>query len=107
MLLTQKEHKTRQDFGWGRGINWELCQKLKFDSTNKWYIHNLGSVLENETHKLLWDIEIQMDHQISASRPDLVIDNKKKKKKKENLPNCGLFCPSHRVKLKESKKKDK
>ena len=29
--------------------------------------------------KILWDFEIQMDHLISAWRPDLVIVNKKKK----------------------------
>ena len=37
---------------------------------------NPASVLENDTHKLLWDFDIQMDHQISAKRPDF---NKKKK----------------------------
>ena len=41
------------------------------------------SVQENETHKLLWDFEIQTDHLISAKRSDLVIANKKKKKKKK------------------------
>ena len=27
--------------------------------------------LENETHKILCDFEVQMDHEISARRPDL------------------------------------
>ena len=35
-------------------------------------------VLENDTHKLLWDINIQTDHQISAKRTDLIIINKKR-----------------------------
>ena len=36
---------------------------------------------------------------ISARRPDLI--------KKENLQNCRLCCPAdHRIKLKESEKKD-
>ena len=36
------------------------------------------------THtKPLWDFDIQMDHLISARRPDLIIINKKKKKKKK------------------------
>ena len=30
-------------------ILWELCQKFKFDPTNKWYMHNPESVLDNET----------------------------------------------------------
>ena len=63
--LAQKEYKTRHDWV-GKGIRWELCKKLKFDHTNKWYIHSPVSVLGNETHKLLWDFEIPTDHLISA-----------------------------------------
>ena len=52
-------------------------------------MHTTESVLENKTHKILLDFEIQTYHLISARRPDLVIV-KKKKKVKSNLPNCGL-----------------
>ena len=69
-------------------IHWELCKKLKFDPTNKWYMRILKSVQENETHKLLWDFETQTDHLILARRPDLVIIYKK-----ENLPNSELCRP--------------
>ena len=54
-------------------------------------MHNPTFVLENKTHKLLWDFDIQTDNLISARRPDLKIINKKKKK--ENLQNCRLYCP--------------
>ena len=74
----QKEYKSRQNWI-GKVIHWELCKKLKFDHTNKWYMHNPESVFENETHKVLVDFEIQTDHLISTRRPDLVIDNKKKR----------------------------
>ena len=37
---------------------------------------NSESVLENETHKLFWDFEIQTDLLISTRRSDLVIVNK-------------------------------
>ena len=56
-----------------------IITKLKFDHTNKWYMHNPASVLENETHKLLWDFDIQTDHFISARRPDLIIINEKER----------------------------
>ena len=36
------------------------------------------SLQENETHKILWDCEIQTDHLISARRPDLMTVNKKR-----------------------------
>ena len=64
-------------------------------------MHNLTSVLENDTHNLLSDFEIQTDHLISARQPDLIIINKKKR-------NCRIvnfaFHADHRVKRKESEK---
>ena len=65
-------------------------------------MHNPAPVLENDTHKLLWDFDIHTDHLISARRPDLIIINKKK-----NTQN-SLFCclGYHRIKLKECEKKD-
>ena len=52
-------------------------------------MHNPAPVLENDTHKLQWDIDIHTDHQISARRSDLIIINNKK----ENMQNCELCCP--------------
>ena len=60
-----QKKKTRHNWV-GKVIHRELCKKLKFDHTKKWYMHNPESVLENETHKLLWDFDIKTDHQISA-----------------------------------------
>ena len=76
--LGQKEYKTRHDWV-GKVINWEMCKKFKYDHMNKWYMHDPASVLKNDTHKILWDFDIQMDHLISARRPDLIIINKKKR----------------------------
>ena len=41
-------------------------------------MHNPDSVLENETYKVLWDFEIQTDHLIPASRPDLMLVDTKR-----------------------------
>ena len=70
-----------------------MCKKFKFDHTNKWYMHNPAPVLENATHKLLWDFNIHTDHLIPDRRPDLIIINNKKKKKNENLQNYRLCYP--------------
>ena len=70
--LSQKKYKAWHDWV-GKVIHWEMCKKFKFDHTNKWYMHNLAPVLENDTDKLLWDFDIQTDHLISARRPDLII----------------------------------
>ena len=67
-------------------------------------MHNPEPVLENETHKLLWDFEIQTDPLILARWPDLVIINKKKR-------TCRIVdfaVPAEdRIKLKENEKRYK
>ncbi len=87
--LAGTECKARHDWM----IQWDMCKKFKFDHTNKLYMH-----------KLLWDFNIQTDHLIPASRPDLIIINK-------NESTCRIVdfaVPAdHRVKLKESEKRGK
>ena len=67
-------------------------------------MQNPAPVLENYTHKLLWDFGIHTDHLISARRPDLIIINKKKR-------TCKIVDPAvpadHRIKVKECEKKNK
>ncbi len=60
--LAEKEYTIRRD----KVIRRELCKKVKFDNTNKWYKDNPESALKNDTHKLLWYFEIEMDHLIEA-----------------------------------------
>ena len=60
-------------------------------------MYNPTSVLENDTHKLLWDFDIQTDHLISARRPNLIIINKKAKEKKKK---------KKRKKIKKKKRKE-
>ena len=77
--ISIKVYKTR--YGClGKVIHWELCKKLKVDHMNKWYMHNQESALENETHKLRWNLEIKTDPLISTR----VNNSQKKKKKKKN-----------------------
>ena len=52
--IAQKEYGTRHDRV-DKVIHWDMCKKSKFDHTNKWYMHNPAPVLENDTHKLLFD----------------------------------------------------
>ena len=63
-----------------------------------------GACPENDSHKLLWDFNIQTDHLIPARRPDLIIINKRKR-------ICKIVdfavAADHRINLKESEKKDK
>ena len=67
-------------------------------------MHNQAPVLENDSHKLLWDFNIQTDHLIPSRRPDLIIINKKKRICKI----VDFAVPAdHRINLKENEKKDK
>ena len=68
-------------------------------------MHNPAPILENDTHKLLWDFDIQMDHLISARRSDLIII-KKKKRKFAKIVDFAVLA-DHRIKLKEWEKRDK
>ena len=98
--LAQREYKARHDWV-GNVIHWEMCKKLKFDHTNKWYMYNPAPILENATHKLLWDFNIQTDHLIPARRPDLIIINKKER----TCKIVDFAVPAdHRIKLKECEK---
>ena len=76
--LAQKEYKTRHDWV-DKVIYWEMCKKFKFNHSNKWYMRNPAPVLENDTHKLLWNFDLQTDHLISDRRLDLIINNYKKR----------------------------
>ena len=81
-----------------------MCKKLKFDHTNKCYMHNPAPFPGNNIPKLLWDFDIHTDHLISTRRPDLIIINKKKRTRK----TVDFAVPAdHRIKLEECKKKDK
>ena len=62
------------------------------------------SVLDNETHEILWDFKIQMKHPILARRPDVELINKTKR-------TCHLIdfpVPSdHWVKINENETIDR
>ena len=100
--LAQKEYKARHDWV-GKVVHREMCRKFQFDHTNRWYVHNRAPVLENDSHKLLWDFNIQTDHLILSRRPDLIIINNKK----ENLQNCRLCCPGGPQNKSEEKWKER
>ena len=67
-------------------------------------MHNPAHVLENNSHKLLWDFDIHTDHLISTRRPDLILINKQKR----TCKIVDFAVPVDlRIKLKKREKKDK
>ena len=65
-------------------------------------MRNPAPILENDTHKLLWDFDVQTDPLIAARRPDLMIINIKKR-------ICKIVdftvAAGHRIKLKECERR--
>ena len=85
-------------------LMWNTLMSNNNNNTNKWYMHNPVPVLENDSHKLLWEFNIQTDHLIPARRPDLIIIYKRKRICKI----VDFAVPAdHRINLKESEKNDK
>ena len=95
--MAHKEYKARHDWV-GKAIHWEMCKKFKFGHANKWY-------MQNNTHKLLWDFDIQTNPLISARRS--YHNNQQKKKKKRKPIVVFAVLADHKIKLKEYEKRDK
>ena len=77
-----------------------MYKKFKFDYTNKWYMPNPAPVLENDTHKLLWDFDTNGSPNLGQKTR---LNNQQKKKK--IIVNFAVPA-YHRIKLKGCKKKD-
>ena len=96
--LAQKEYKTRHHWVC-KMIYWELCKKFKFDHPNRWYIHNPESVLEIETHKLLYGFR---DTKGSPNLGQTTSPYNNKKKRSCRIVDFAVPADPW-VKLKESK----
>ena len=73
--LAQKEYKRRHD-NVAKRVHWELCKKNGLEYREKWYEHVPEGAVENDSVKILWDINIQCDNIIEARRPDIVLVDK-------------------------------
>jgi len=101
--IAQTDYKGRHDRV-ATSLHWSLCGQLGFSRAERWYDHRAEKVLENETHKLLWDFDIKTDKVISARRPDLLLVDKANR----TAVIVDVAVPGDsRVKAKEEEKKDK
>ena len=102
-MLAQREYKRRHD-NIARNIHWELCGELDIDRANKWYEHQPEGVSRKGNTKILWDFNIQCDHEIEARRPDIVVVN-------EDAKECKIIDVEvpwdSRVRAKEREKIEK
>ena len=80
---------------------------MKFKRTYKRYIYKPKSVFENKMHKILWDFEIQKDHQIPTRSPDQKTDPPHSPKKRPCCTADFAVLADHQMKIKENEKRDK
>ena len=81
-------------------IHWELCKKLKFDHANKWYMYNPRK-WHTQNSLGFW----HLNGSLNLGQTTRPYDNPQKKR---TCKIMDIAVPAdHRVKLKESEKKDK
>ena len=78
-----------------------MCEEFKFDHTKKWDMHNPPSVLENDTYTPI-GLTRRSPNLGQKTRPY----NNQQKKKTRKIVDFAVPA-NHRIKLKESEKKDK
>jgi len=74
--LSQNEYKRRHD-NVAAAIHWCMCRKYLIPCNDRWYEHRAEKVAQNDEVKILWDMQVQTDHEIEARRPDIVLIKKK------------------------------
>ena len=74
--LSQTEYKRRHD-NVAAAVHWCMCRKYLIPCEDRWYEHRADKVAENDEVKILWDMQVQTDHEITARRPDILILKKK------------------------------
>ena len=101
--LTQKEYKRRHD-NVARIFHWEICKEYDLPRAEQWYNHEPEGVTENESIKVSWDFNINMDYEIAHRRPDIVVELKSEK---ECLIIDIAVAGDTRIKLKENERIEK
>jgi len=77
--LAQLEYKKRHDKVAG-AVHWSLCETYHIKHSEQWYQHTAEPVIETDSVKILWDMNIQTDHVIEHRRPDIVVVDKHNKR---------------------------
>ena len=99
---SKKENKTRHNWV-GKVIHKELCKKLKFVHTNKWYMHNPESILKKlDTQASLGFWETNR----SSNLGQMTRSSKSQEKKSASWIVDFAFPVDHRLKLKKREKRD-
>jgi len=73
--LAQLDYNKRHDKVAG-AVHWSLCETYHIKHSEQWYQHMAEPIIETESVKILWDMNIQTDHVIVHRRPDIIVVDK-------------------------------
>ena len=77
--LAQLEYKKSHDKIDG-AVHWSLCETYHIKHSEQWYQHMTELVIETDSVKILWDMNIQTDHVTEHRQPDIVVIDKDNKR---------------------------
>ena len=87
-VLAQNQYKKWRHDTICQIIHWQLGKDNGLDHSERWYDHRPDAITENESVKLLWDMQIQTDKVLEHSRPDIVLTDKDKR----NVKIIDIAC---------------
>ena len=85
-------------------VHWNICNDLGIKTSDKWYEHQPDTVINTDTHTVIWDMAVHTDRHIGANRPDIIIKDKVNSTCK--LIDMTVPCDRN-VSIKEMEKKSK
>jgi len=101
--LAQLQYKKRHNKV-AAAVHWSLCETYHIKRSEQWYQHTTEPVIETESVKILWDMNIQTDHVIEHRQPDIIVVDKDNKR--ELLIDIAVPADA-RVEEKEQERMDR
>jgi len=77
-ILAKKEYVMRYDKVCTH-LHYSICKALGTETTDKWYTYMPKPVCEEGDVTVLWNQAVHTDREVTANRPDIIINNKKEK----------------------------
>ena len=74
-ILAKKEYLERHD-AVASCLHWNVCKYYNLKVAEKWYEHMPAPVTESEKVTIIWNMQLQTDRYIQASKPDLIIKDR-------------------------------
>jgi hypothetical protein len=77
-ILAKNEYLMRYDKV-GAHLRYAICKALGVETTDEWYTHAPNPICEHENVTVLCNQGVHTERQVTANKPDIVIENKKEK----------------------------